>query len=736
MTDNQKNFLEKVYKKFGKITQITRQQIVELCKDENCDLPEWLLSDTSYRISRGIYTLNFDNEKPKLVSEFEDANDDIAAEQEALVDDLKEDSANKDISFIPKKNDSFVPFGFFSDLVSILSSDVFYTVFVTGLSGNGKAQPLYSKLKTPTGWITMGEVKLGDKILTQDGSYTKVIGIFPQGEKDVYEVEFSDGRKTHCCGEHLWNAQYQAQNNLHLPISTKELSTKRTLQGFGIPLINPNHYDEDVVLPIDPYVFGCLLGDGSFKNNSITFSSADLDVVQNIKWKLPKELTFNKIATAKYDYRIGCNGKRPLYLNILEDFGLMDKYSYENFIPEIYLHASYNQRLELLQGLMDTDGEATKLNSLHFYTTSEKLRDDIIELIHSLGGSAKFRCTFAPKYVHKGEHREGRPSFDVCFRFPNPNDVFCLNRKKERISESQYSKCNLKFKSITKLGKKEFCQCIMVDHPSHLYVTDNYIVTHNTLMALQASSVASKEMLRVNITGDTDEDDLIGGFRLDNGKTIWQDGPVIVAMKRGAKLLLDEVDLGSNKLMCLQPVLEGNSIYIKKINKIVHPKKGFNIIATANTKGRGSEDGKFIGTQILNEAFLERFSITVEQEYPSKEVEAKILRNVLGKNNVDNIEFVDCLVQWADNIRKTYKDGGSPDLITTRRLVHICKAFVIFNQDKRKAINLCLNRFDEEVKTVFFDLYTKIDTNIDGKKQPTKQKQVSSSATPDEWKIT
>ena len=236
-----------------------------------------------------------------------------------------------------------------------------------------------------------------------------------------------------------------------------------------------------------------------------------------------------------------------------------------------------------------------------------------------------------------------------------------------------------------------------------------------TMNVSQACAAANRECIRVNITIETDEDDLLGGYRLQDGQTVWQDGPVIEAMKRGALLLLDEIDLASNKIMCLQPILEGNGVFLKKINQFVKPAKGFNVIATANTKGQGSDDGKFIGTNILNEAFLERFPITIEQAYPTNKIEEKILLNVMSDKgltkDVDS-EFASSLVTWADIIRKTYYEGGVDELISTRRLVHIVEAFSIF-KNKMKAIEMCTNRFDLDTKTSFLDLYTKIDGGED-----------------------
>jgi len=233
-----------------------------------------------------------------------------------------------------------------------------------------------------------------------------------------------------------------------------------------------------------------------------------------------------------------------------------------------------------------------------------------------------------------------------------------------------------------------------------------------TLNVLQSCSELKRECIRVNVTIETDEDDLLGGFRLVNGETAWHDGPVVDAMKRGAILLLDEIDLASNKIMCLQPILEGKGVFLKKINEYIQPAKGFNVIATANTKGKGSEDGRFIGTNVLNEAFLERFPITFEQSYPSVKIEENIVLKVFEGLGIKDKEFAKNLVKWADVIRKTFYDGGIDEIISTRRIVHIANAYAIFN-NKMKAIQVCTNRFDEDTKNSFLDLYTKVDAGED-----------------------
>ena len=229
-----------------------------------------------------------------------------------------------------------------------------------------------------------------------------------------------------------------------------------------------------------------------------------------------------------------------------------------------------------------------------------------------------------------------------------------------------------------------------------------------TFLVEQVCSQLKRELIRVNITIETDEDDLIGGFRLVGGETVWHNGPVVEALERGAVLLLDEVDLASNKILCLQSILEGKGVFLKKIGKYVKPTQGFNVIATANTKGKGSDDGRFVGTNVLNEAFLERFPVTFEQSYPIPSVEQKILEGISLDLGLHDVVFCKRLVDWADIIRKTFYDGGIDEIISTRRLVHIIRAYSIFG-NKSKSIQMCINRFDDETKQSFLELYDKVD---------------------------
>ena len=261
--------------------------------------------------------------------------------------------------------------------------------------------------------------------------------------------------------------------------------------------------------------------------------------------------------------------------------------------------------------------------------------------------------------------------------------------------------------SFVQFGNFQFVKKIIASRQFYPSFITGLSGNGKTLSVEQACAATKRELIRVNITIETDEDDLIGGFRLVDGDTVWHNGPVIEALERGAVLLLDEIDLASNKILCLQSILEGKGVFLKKIGKYVKPANGFNVIATANTKGKGSDDGRFVGTNILNEAFLERFPVTFEQDYPTAAVETKILMNV----GCDP-EFADNLIKWAGVIRKTFFDGGVDEVITTRRLVHIVQAYTIFG-DRLTAITNCVNRFDEDTKQSFLDLYTKVDAGED-----------------------
>jgi MoxR-like ATPase len=343
---------------------------------------------------------------------------------------------------------------------------------------------------------------------------------------------------------------------------------------------------------------------------------------------------------------------------------------------------------------------------------------DVLTKKELIQANKKFGCKYAPQWLIKDKQYKVDKA---TFRLPLDGDIKkteiakSTNDNVEIRKEAAYIVSSLtgdivpkKDATFVPFGNYPDIKSIIKSGKFYPVFVTGLSGNGKTMSILQACAEAKKECIRVNVTIETDEDDLLGGYRLKDGQTVWQNGPVIEAMERGALLLLDEIDLASNKIMCLQPILEGSGVFVKKINKFVKPKDGFNVVATANTKGQGSEDGKFIGTNILNEAFLERFPVTFEQRYPNTKTEEKILNNVLESTGKKDTNYVNKLVTWADVIRKTYFEGGVDEIISTRRLVHIVQAYSIFS-NKVKAIELCTNRFDEDTKTSFVDLYTKVD---------------------------
>ena len=338
----------------------------------------------------------------------------------------------------------------------------------------------------------------------------------------------------------------------------------------------------------------------------------------------------------------------------------------------------------------------------------------------------KHKLPFPYWLVNDDQYKVGKGMFKVPVD-GSTNDAVADEPKSETKSEAAYIVSSLTGNIVPKkdsvfvsFGNYPDLKSIMKSRMFYPVFITGLSGNGKTMGVTQAAAENKRELIRVNITIETDEDDLLGGYRLKDGQTVWQNGPVIEAMERGAVLLLDEIDLASNKIMCLQPILEGNGVFVKKINKFVKPALGFTVVATANTKGKGSEDGQFIGTNVLNEAFLERFPITFEQKYPSVKIETKIISKMLETENAKDDEYATNLVNWADIIRKTYSEGGVDEIISTRRLVHIAKAYSIF-RNKLKAVEVCTNRFDDDTKQSFIDLYTKIDSGVNPEELMSKE---------------
>ena len=321
-----------------------------------------------------------------------------------------------------------------------------------------------------------------------------------------------------------------------------------------------------------------------------------------------------------------------------------------------------------------------------------------------LAASEKFGCSFATVKKRLKNHKSGIGKWDLTVKEQLEQSFQTLTARKDLIpaKDAKYVPFG-NFTDVKRIIKSGIFYPIFVTGLSG---------NGKTMGVEQACAQLNRELIRVNITVETDEDDLIGGFRLVDGNTVWHNGPVLEAIQRGAVLLLDEIDLASNKILCLQSILEGNGVFLKKTGQQITPAAGFTVVATANTKGKGSDDGRFIGTNVLNEAFLERFCVTFEQDYASPAIETKILRLHSASVGCHDDKYIKHLVDWADIIRRTFYDGGIDEVISTRRLVHIIRAYSIFG-DKLKAIKVCTNRFDDETKQAFLELYDKVDADVD-----------------------
>lgn len=380
-------------------------------------------------------------------------------------------------------------------LLDLLLDDSISLVTVSSRSGAGKAQPLDAKILTPSGWTTMGQIKKGDFVIGKNGKKTKVTGVYPQGIKDIYRVTFSDGSSTECCEDHLWKVEDNRKpkgKRISKVVSLKEikddLKTIHNRRIYEIPMVNNIDFPKRSV-QLDPYVLGVLLGDGCFTNGTTNLSSADTEIVNEVQEILKEKIKLKFLG--KCDYRL-CNienkkGKGANFVrNQLKELGLVGKHSWDKFIPEIYKYNTSEIRLKVLQGLMDTDGYVDKEGrTTIFYTTSHKLASDIQELVWSFGGKAVI-CNKQTKFIHKGEKKNGRPSFAVHISLPTGIIPFKLSRKSTKFKErTKYQPVRI-IEKVELVGKK-FAQCISVDAKDHLYITDDYIVTHNTLISLAAA---------------------------------------------------------------------------------------------------------------------------------------------------------------------------------------------------------------------------------------------------------
>lgn len=435
----------------------------------------------------------------------------------------------------------------------------------TGPTGTGKAQPLYSKIKTPTGWITMGDVKLGDIVSTPDGKTSEIVGLFPQGTKDIYRITFSDGRTAESCKEHLWNVYNKHWSKKWKTISLEEMiKLKNETKGdYYIPLINSDE-SNNIDLSIDPYFLGSMLGDGGMSQRSLTFSSADEEMIILLSERLDTDYEIKH--RNNYDYSV--RRKNQIrdnngyfvnsYVTNLRTMGLLGTDSYTKFIPEIYKNASLKQKEDLIAGLVDTDGYIDRNGSISISTSSKQMSKDIQEMIWSMGGIAKITSKI-PIYTHNGEKKKGRRNYNVSIRYPEPRNLSKLSRKRNIIPENyQYKDLKLRIEKIEFIGQEE-AQCIMIDHPDHLYITDNYVVTHNTYTAKKLAEVLGIHFARFDMSEYMEKhtvSKLIGappGY-VGHGEGKAGEGQLIQVIDDNPNcvLLLDEIEKASPEVM---PVL-------------------------------------------------------------------------------------------------------------------------------------------------------------------------------------
>lgn len=398
-------------------------------------------------------------------------------------------------------------------LIQILCRRTKNNPVLIGEAGVGKAQPMYSKVLTPTGWTPMGDIIPGSKVITPQGTTAIVNQIFPQGKLEVFNVTFSDGRVVECCRDHLWKVWKNTRIGINrykykwdvLPTNEIRDIIKNDRDRIRVPLISDCH-EQEASLPIDPYVLGCIIGDGCVTDSTVTFTTKDKCIVEEINNRLDEYTTLESCDYDDIRYSFMCSDdnhfysegdyvntrwstptkqrrKRNKVKHDLKQLGLMGCKSYDKFIPNVYKRCSITQKEQLLQGLLDTDGYVGKGGSISYSTTSTQLANDIVELVRSIGGIAKMR-EYYPSYTYNNKKLKGRLAYTISVRYRNPKNIVRLERKRNRISDNyQYSDLKLEIVSIEPANKAVDCQCILLDSEDHLYITDNYIVTHNTAVA-------------------------------------------------------------------------------------------------------------------------------------------------------------------------------------------------------------------------------------------------------------
>ena len=474
-------------------------------------------------------------------------------------------------------------------------------ILLSGSAGVGKAQPLSANVLTPTGWVTMGDIESGDQIVAADGKTCDVLATFPQGKKDIYEIKFNDGRVVEACYDHLWQVWDHGSQKWRV-MTTKDIDSKllSTKKKFYIPL--RVEAAERVDLPIDPYVLGALLGDGCLRKHSFGFCTSDEEMIDILSPLLEPGYELVRKPQTKYDYRLRRvvdnrddkmvasreNIFRNVYKKKIFDLQLLDTTSKTKFIPDIYKFGSLAQKEQLLAGLIDTDGYVSTNGAISISSSSQQLANDVVDVVRSIGGIAKI-TTKMTTYAYKGVKKAGAINYNVAIRYRIPSNLSVLSRKKSRISlDYQYKNLKLRIDSITFKEKAE-AQCILIDHPSHLYVTDNYVVTHNTTLAkilIKALGVDEYDVLEINASRENSVEDI--RTRITNFVSTMPFGEFKI-------VLLDEADfLSPNAQAALRGVMESYNQTARFILTCNYPHK---IIPALHSRCQSSHIDKIDRTE-------------------------------------------------------------------------------------------------------------------------------------------
>ena len=542
-----------------------------------------------------------------------------------------------------------------------------------GPTGVGKAQPLTSKILTPTGWINMGKVKVGNKIITQSGETTIITGVYPQGKKEIYKISFSDGSSTECCNEHLWavknfldrNKRRGKKNNrkkintdfsiLQLNEIKENLIYNKTHKNFSIPIVEPIKFNKTKQI-LDPYFLGLLIGDGGISQKTIHFSSEDkelLDSIESFSKEFDCSFKIDSIKGKHIEGRITPikrSRNNNKILSELKLLGLMGKKSEYKFIPNIYKYSSIEDRIKMLQGLMDTDGSTTGISTT-FSTSSYLLKNDIIELVRSLGGIATYSSKI-PKYKYLGKTLEGKKSYNISIKLCNINP-FRLKRKAEKyIHKTKYSPIRY-ITNIEFVGIKE-AQCISIKDDSHLYITDDYIVTHNTVLSKTLAKVLNHDFYYINCGSlNKPKQSLVGTIQVKDGTTYLVESEFLKFFKsdKPTIILLDEISrapLIAEKYLMAATDKEQSYIYVEELGERIYKGKNVLFIATANF---GIE---YVGTRKLDIAFMDRF-IQFILNYLNEENEIKLINNKIPNLNTVDVKK---LVKTINLLRKNSESLG------------------------------------------------------------------------------